>query len=572
MAEGVVSSKAKTPRSEIPLDSIQTMPTEPSSYAMLQNSQRSSIPEVPTPYTTFTRRQKRLLTIILTLTMLASPLTATIYLPLLPLLSTQYRVSIQAINLTITLYIVFQAISPLFFATASDYFGRRSILLTTYALYTAASLGLALNEHSYAGLLILRALQSLGASAVLAIAFGVVADVCPPAERGSMLGPTQSAANVAVCVGPVLGGLVVLGSKSFIWVFWALVIFGVTVLTLVGVALPETARNVVGNGSVQATGFGITWWSLLKTRRNDSRAKPNGGDNLEEKSRSTQKECDGTEVTNQTSRKQRFRMANPLACIQILFWKDTALVLWQAASPYAVWYCVQTSIPSIYKDIYGFNELEIGLSYLPGGFGTVLGGYANGKLMDSNYKVTARKAGHTIEKVSGDDLDEFPIEKARARGSWYFLAVYICGLAGYGWSVVPHVHASVPLILQFVLAALCTYFQQTFNALLVDIFPASPGTAAASSTITRCALSAVAVAVLQPLQSIMGRGWFFVLLAALSGGGGLATNWAINARGMQWRQHRMKKTKPPRRPSDWGKSLENATTAEAIEGQTASRS
>lgn len=67
----------------------------------------------PIQYTTFTRRQKRLLTCILILTMLASPLTATIYLPLLPLLASQFHVSHQAINLTITVYIVFQAVSPL---------------------------------------------------------------------------------------------------------------------------------------------------------------------------------------------------------------------------------------------------------------------------------------------------------------------------------------------------------------------------------------------------------------------------------------------------------------------------
>ena len=97
----------------------------------------------------------------------------------------------------------------------------------------------------------------------------------------------------------------------------------------------------------------------------------------------------------------------------------------------------------------------------------------------------------------------------------------------------------MPLILQFVLAGLCTCFQQTFNALLVDIFAASPSTAAASSNITRCALSAVAVAVLQPLVDVMGRGWFFTVLAILSGGGGLVINWAINSQGMQWRRLRM---------------------------------
>ena len=110
--------------------------------------------------------------------------------------------SFKSINLTITIYVIYQAISPLLFATASDSFGRRPIYLVTYTVYTVASLGLALNKRSYAALLILRALQSLGASTVLAIAFGVVVDACPPAEKGAMLGPTQGAANLAVCLGP----------------------------------------------------------------------------------------------------------------------------------------------------------------------------------------------------------------------------------------------------------------------------------------------------------------------------------------------------------------------------------
>ncbi|KAM0795979.1 major facilitator superfamily domain-containing protein [Usnea florida] len=489
----------------------------------------------PVPYTTFTKAHKYLITVILTCTMLASPLTATIYLPLLPLLARHFRVSIQAINLTITLYIVFQAISPVLFATASDSFGRRPILLVTYAIYTLSSLGLALNKSNYAILLVLRALQSLGASAVLAIAYGVIADVCPPAERGSMQGPTMGAANVAVCLGPVIGGLVALRSGSYEWVFWALVIFGGGVLLFVGVGLPETARNVVGNGSAMATGWERSWWDLFRgrSRRKCGAADVEGGSDANSERERPPKIVPG--------KKAKFKLANPVAAIRILFWKDTALVLWMAGSPYAVWYAVQASIPSIYKDIYGFNELQIGLSYLTGGVGVVSGGYLNGKLMDRNYKATARSIGHTIDKVSGDDLNNFPIERARARSSYYILAVYITALAGYGWAVQARAHEAVPLVLQYVLAALCTCFQQTFNALLVDIFPASPSTAAASGNITRCALSAVVVAVLQPLVDVMGRGWFFTTLTVLSGGGGLVADWLVKNKGMEWRRKRIDK-------------------------------
>lgn len=309
-----------------------------------------------------------------------------------------------------------------------------------------------------------------------------------------------------------------------------------SVSVFVGFGIPETARSIVGNGDVKATGWGKSWWSHL---RGESKTKCNAKD-----TRSMSETLDEKDRGAKTGpgKKAKFKMANPMTALRILFWKDTALVLWMAGSQYAVWYAVQASIPAIYKDIYHFNELQIGLCYLTGGFGTVSGGYLNGKLMDWNYRATARSIGHTIDKVSGDDLNDFPIERARARGSYYLLAIYIAALAGYGWSVQAHTHEAVPLILQCVLAALCTGFQQTFNALLVDIFPASPSTAAASGNITRCALSAVVVAVLQPLVDVMGRGWFFTTLTVLSGGGGLAAAWMVKNKGMKSRRQRISKT------------------------------
>ena len=180
----------------------------------------------PKPYTVFSSRERRLIVALLGTTTLVSPLTATIYLPLLPLLATHFRTSAQAINLTITVYIVCQALSPLFLASVSDHFGRRPIYLATFTLYSVASLGLALNQSSYAALLVLRGLQSLGASAVLSLNYGTVADVCVPAKRGKMLGPVLAAGNLGTCIGPIVGGWIALESGGFRWAFWALVIFG----------------------------------------------------------------------------------------------------------------------------------------------------------------------------------------------------------------------------------------------------------------------------------------------------------------------------------------------------------
>jgi uncharacterized membrane-anchored protein YitT (DUF2179 family) len=47
-------------------------------------------------------------------------------------------------------------------------------------------------------------------------------------------------------------------------------------------------------------------------------------------------------------------------------------------------------------------------------------------------------------------------------------------------------------------------------------------------------LSAAAVAVLQPLEEALGRGWVFTMLTALSGGGGFVAAWMMRRKGMEW--------------------------------------
>lgn len=491
----------------------------------------------PEPYTVFTRHQKHLLSVILSITTLASTLTATIYLPLLPLLATRLHTSAQAINLTITIYIIFQAISPAVFASLSDFLGRRPIYLTTFTIYVFASLGLALNRNSYAALLILRAMQSIGASAVLSIAYGVIADVCVPAERGKMLGPVLAATNLGVCIGPLVGGWIALWSKGYEWVFWSLLIYGGVTLMAVVWVLPETSRNIVGNGSIPAVGWVRPWWSIFKVREaSNARLGDNRviGDN-----------SDAVEKTNTGKKTNTLKIASPLACLRIIFWKDTALCLWLSGSFYAVYYCIQTSLPSIFKDVYGFNEFQIGLSYLTGGAGVILGMLVNGRMIDRNYKVIAKNTGFTVDTTYGDDLKHFPIERARARGSRYLLGISVCALVGYGWAIEAHGHESIPLIFQFVLGLLCTCFNQTFSTLLVDIFPANPSTAAASGNVTRCALAALAVAAMQPLTVSLGRGWYFTLLGILSGVSGAAAIWGLTTRGMEWRSQRLSKSPGP---------------------------
>lgn len=53
--------------------------------------------------------------------------------------------------------------------------------------------------------------------------------------------------------------------------------------------------------------------------------------------------------------------------------------------------------------------------------------------MDYNYRTTAKSINFKIDKVVGDDLSSFPIERARSRVAYYLIGMCTGLLLGYGW-------------------------------------------------------------------------------------------------------------------------------------------
>lgn len=235
--------------------------------------------------------------------------------------------------------------------------------------------------------------------------------------------------------------------------------------------------------------------------------------------------------------KGKLVVPNPFVSLRLIFYYDTFISLWLAASPYAVWYLIQTSIPIIYgqgNGGYGFEDVYVGLCYLPGAAGVISGGLIAGRMMDKNYKHVAKSIGWT------EDSEEvnFPIEKARSRFSLVILSISMLVLTGFGWAVQYTVHQAVPLIFQFYLGAKCTILLQVYSALLVDIFPDKSGTIAASNNIMRCGLSAGVVAALDPLVDAIGHGWSFTIVALLDGGLCMVGVALLRCYGSSWRKKR----------------------------------
>lgn len=169
-------------------------------------------PEEPTPhitdneivYSTFSKTSKRWIAVAASFSAMFSGLSSFIYYPAVTPIAEDLHTSIELVNLTMTSYLIVSGLAPSIIGDLADRTGRRPLYIATFAIYFAANVGLALQD-SYPALFTLRMLQSAGSSGQLPIshqrqdadsicqgtitlAYGVLADIAPPAERGWYVG------------------------------------------------------------------------------------------------------------------------------------------------------------------------------------------------------------------------------------------------------------------------------------------------------------------------------------------------------------------------------------------------
>ncbi|KAH6606338.1 major facilitator superfamily domain [Trichoderma cornu-damae] len=479
--------------------------------------------EVPPAYSIYTRRQKTFIVFMSALGGFFSPLSANTYLPSIPSLSQFLRVSPSLMNLTVTAFLIFQGLAPSFYGDLADIAGRRPAYLISFVIYIAANVGLA-NQSSYPSLFVLRCLQSSGSGGTYALNSGVIADISTTAERGKYMGAAQSGIMLLYLIstnyekGPILGGVLAeyLGWRSIFWYCC-----GSLYLLLFAITVPETARKVVGNGSIPPA----AWWSrsLLNEFARRKAAVTQGGSNATSLP-SKPKPCE-------------LRFPNPLKTLLIVCEKDCAVTLFYNAIIYTSWYTVTANLSNLLSEIYHLDTLQIGLCYIPFGVGAALSIAANGYIQDWNYARFARANGFSVDKKRGDDLGKFPIEKARLGIVWPLVYVGAAAIIGFGWAAEMKAHISAPLILTFVMALFLTACYNSMNLLLVDLYPDSPSTASAANNLTRCLMAAGGSAVIEPMIRAMGIGWAYtftgLLIIAMS-----PTLFIVTRHGPVWREER----------------------------------
>ncbi|KAK7943107.1 uncharacterized protein PG986_012220 [Apiospora aurea] len=444
----------------------------------------------PLPYSAFTVWQKRWILSLAAFAAMFSPMSSFIFYPAITSIAEDLRTTVSKIDLAIATYMVVSGVTPAILGGAADTMGRRPVYIVALSIFLAANIGLAL-QSNYTSLLILRMVQSAGSSGTISLGYGVISDIASPSERGLYVGIFNIGPNVAPPLGPVLGGIVT-SQLNWQWVFWVIAILGGFCLLLVILTLPETARSIVGDGSIST---GRIYTPLIRSM---------------------------TAATNKTvvhQHKSRFVFPNPISCLRLLLFKDIFIVLFCNGIYYATYCCVQATLASLFVDTCGYHELQAGLIYIPFGFGCLAATYSWGRLLNYDYaRIRKRRECEIAETAAAYFHDEgFPIEEARLRSCFYLVGVTAVSIIAYGWMVGFSVHAAVPLVLQTVIGYTITGLFGALGTLLTDLNPSQSSTAAASANIVRCSLAAASLAVVQIVIDAVGVGWCFTILGLLSG-------------------------------------------------------
>jgi MFS transporter, DHA1 family, multidrug resistance protein len=205
-----------------------------------------------TPGDLMTARERLRLVLVLGILIALGPLTIDMYLPALPTITGDLQATAAQVQLTLTGTLAGLALGQLLIGPVSDAIGRRTPLLFGVGLHILASV-LCVVAPNLAVLGTLRVLQGLGAAAAAVVVMAIVRDLFTGLAAARLLSRLMLVLGAAPILAPTLGGIV-LSWTSWRGVFVVLALFGVAIISVTALALPETlpaARR--RNGGVVGT-------------------------------------------------------------------------------------------------------------------------------------------------------------------------------------------------------------------------------------------------------------------------------------------------------------------------------
>ncbi|EAW08784.1 MFS transporter [Aspergillus clavatus NRRL 1] len=252
----------------------------------------------------------------------------------LGLIEEKYGVSLEVATLTCSIMVCGFAVGPLLWSPLSEIIGRQPVYIISLALYTIFQIPCALSPN-IGGLLVCRFLSGVFASSGLSLAGGTIADIWNLEDRGMAIAYFAAAPYCGPVVGPIVCGWINIGSHRLDLFFWTNMAFSGVMMILMGM-VPETYAPVI-----------------LKRRAKKLR-KETGNPNI---------------ITEQERVKLSFMEIVRTSLIRpvtmILTEPVLDLMCMYIVLIYAMLYAFFFAFPVIFGELYGYNDGQIGLMFIP---------------------------------------------------------------------------------------------------------------------------------------------------------------------------------------------------------------
>ncbi|KAL3448198.1 major facilitator superfamily domain-containing protein [Aspergillus insuetus] len=168
---------------------------------------------------------------------------STIMAPALSLIAKEFDMSSAESAMALSIYLLATAFGPLVIGPLSEVYGRKPILHASNIWFLIWNLicGFA---NSKEVLIASRFLAGFGASAIYALANGVLGDVWRPQQRGWSLSVYLLIPLLGAAVGPIIGGFMA-GRTTWRWMFWSTSIFQAVMILVSFTAFQETYEPLI---------------------------------------------------------------------------------------------------------------------------------------------------------------------------------------------------------------------------------------------------------------------------------------------------------------------------------------
>ncbi|OHW97022.1 major facilitator superfamily transporter [Colletotrichum incanum] len=399
------------------------------------------------------------------------PLVSSMLAPAVPQVMAEFGTTSKTFaTFAVSIFVLGFACGPLLLAPLSEIYGRVPVYNATNTLFLAATVLCALSRGE-SMLLFSRFLSGFTGVATITIGSGTIADLMPRAERGRAVSVWSVGTILGPMVGPVIGGSLT-ENMGWRWMFWVISI----VIGVVSIA----AFFVLGE----------TYPPVLLEKKAARLRKETG--NFNYRSSLAPDYTPGELFRHSIVRPMRLLLCCPFVTIICAY----------VAVLYGTLYLLFATYSFVFSEVYDFSTVAIGLVFLPGGLGTLLGACYVGIFSDRTLKrrTAAGRANAPEDRLA-------PV--IALPGALAFPA----GMFAYGWCVESQVHWAASMAGTAVTGFGSIIVFTSIQTYLIDAFEGYAASAVGANAVFRGIAGALIPLSGLGLYETLGWGWGNSLLA-----------------------------------------------------------